>query len=73
MVDCFSDGVLILLGKGTSILQVLGKERKGREDTVRHYPDARGETNEPKGVEVLPIAAQRAEDYAKRQKEAAGR
>ena len=27
-VDTLADGVLILLGKGTSILQVLGKERR---------------------------------------------
>ncbi len=28
-VDCFADGVLILLGKGTSILSALGKQRRG--------------------------------------------
>lgn len=27
-VDCFSDGVLIMLGKATSILQVIGKEKR---------------------------------------------
>lgn len=39
-VDCFADGVLILLGKGTSILSALGKQKRGAPvPAVKLTPD----------------------------------